>query len=38
MKKSKFILKIFMLTILASYNKKTNEIKQKVNAVIGDIS
>ncbi|GAB2799819.1 hypothetical protein GCM10027275_52300 [Rhabdobacter roseus] len=38
MKASKFILTIFVLTILASYNRKTNENNQTVNAVIGDIS
>jgi len=38
MKTSKFILTIFVLTILASCNIKTNEIEQTVNAVIGDIS
>ena len=38
MKKSKFILTIFVLTILASCNSKTNKIEQTVNAVIGDIS
>jgi hypothetical protein len=38
MKTSNFILTIFVLTILASCNRKTNEIEQTVNAVIGDIS
>lgn len=38
MKKLNFILTIFVLTILASCNRKTNEIEQTVNAVIGDIS
>lgn len=38
MKTSNFILTIFVLTILASCNRKTNEIEQKVNAIIGDIS
>ncbi len=38
MKTSKFILTIFVLTILASCNRKTNEIEQTVNAVIGNIS
>jgi hypothetical protein len=38
MKTSKFILTIFVLTILASCNRKTNEVEQTVNAVIGDIS
>lgn len=38
MKTSKFILTIFALTILASCNRKSNEIDQTVNAVIGDIS
>jgi hypothetical protein len=38
MKTSKLILTIFVLTILASCNRKTNEIEQTVNAVIGDIS
>jgi hypothetical protein len=34
----KFILTIFVLTILASCNRKTKEIEQTVNALIGDIS
>lgn len=38
MKTSIFILTIFVLAILASCNRKTNEIGQTVNAVIGDIS
>jgi hypothetical protein len=38
MKTSNFILTIFVLTILASCNRKTNEIEQTVNALIGDIS
>lgn len=38
MKASKFILTIFVLTILASCNRKSNEIAQTVNAKIGDIS
>jgi len=38
MKTSNLILTIFVLTILASCNRKTNEIEQTVNAVIGDIS
>ena len=38
MKTSKFILTIFVLTILASCNKKSFEVEQSVNAVIGDIS
>lgn len=33
-----FILTIFVLTILASCNRNSNEIDQTVNAVIGDIS
>ena len=38
MKTSKFILTILVLTILASCNRKSSEIDQTVNAVIGDIS
>ena len=38
MKTSRFILTIFVLTILASCNRRSNEIDQTVNAVIGDIS
>ena len=38
MKTSKFILTIFVLTILTSCNSKSSEINQTVNAVIGDIS
>jgi len=38
MKTLKFILTIFVLTVLTSCNRKTNEIEQTVNAVIGDIS
>ncbi len=35
---SRFILTIFVLTIFTSCNRKSNEIEQTVNAVIGDIS
>jgi hypothetical protein len=38
MKTTKFILTIFVLTILASCNRQTNEIEQTVNDLIGDIS
>ncbi len=38
MKTTKLILTIFVLTILASCNRKNIEIDQTVNAVIGDIS
>lgn len=38
MKKTKLILAIFTLTILASCSRKSIEIDQTVNAVIGDIS
>lgn len=38
MKTSKFILTIFVLTILVSCNRNTNEIEQTVNTIIGDIS
>jgi hypothetical protein len=38
MKTSNFILTILVLTILASCNRKTTEIDQTVNAVVGDIS
>jgi hypothetical protein len=38
MKTSIFILTIFVLTIFTSCNRKSNEIEQTVNAVIGDIS
>lgn len=38
MKTSNFILTFIVLTILASCNRKTNETKQLVNAIIGDIS
>ena len=38
MKTAKFILTIAVLTILASCNKKSSEIGQTVNVVIGDIS
>lgn len=38
MKTTKFILTIFALTILASCNRKLNNIDQSVNAVIGDFS
>lgn len=38
MKTSNFFLIIFVLTILAGCNRKANEMKQTVNAVIGDIS
>ena len=38
MKTSKFILTILVLAILTSCNRKSSEIDQTVNAVIGDIS
>lgn len=38
MKTSKLIVTIFVLAILGSCNRKSNEIDQTVNAVIGDIS
>ena len=38
MKALKFLLSIFVLTNLISCNNNTSDIKQKVNAVIGDIS
>lgn len=38
MKTSKLILAILVLAILAACNRKSNEIGQTVNAVIGDIS
>lgn len=38
MKTSKLILTIFVLIILASCNRKSNNIDQTVNAVIGDFS
>lgn len=38
MKTAKFILTILVLTILASCNRKSSEIGQTVNVVIGDIS
>lgn len=38
MKVSKLILTIFVLIILASCNRKSNNIDQTVNAVIGDLS
>ncbi|WP_296622825.1 hypothetical protein [Marivirga sp.] len=38
MKASKFILTIFLLSILSSCNRKSIEIDQTVNPVIGDIS
>ena len=38
MKTSNYILMFFVLTILTNCSRKTDELKQTVNAVIGDIS